>query len=36
LPDRRASGELTAAYDRLPLGTYVRVIEKVSGRAVIV
>jgi rare lipoprotein A len=36
LPDRRAPGEFTAAYDRLPLGTYVRVIEKVSGRAVIV
>ena len=35
-PARRAPGELTAAYDRLPLGTYVRVTSKATGSAVVV
>src|SRR5688572_26226697 len=36
LPERRAPGEFTAAYDRLPLGTYARVTAKSGGRSVVV
>jgi rare lipoprotein A len=34
--ERRAPGELTGAYDRLPLGAYVRVTNKANGSAVVV
>jgi rare lipoprotein A len=36
LPERRAPGEFTAAYDRFPIGTYVRVTNKTNGRKVVV
>jgi rare lipoprotein A len=37
LPERRAApGEMTAAHDTLPIGTYVRVTDQKNGRSVIV
>jgi len=36
LPERRAPGEYTAAFDSLPLGTYVRVTNDRTGEAVTV
>ena len=36
LPERRAPGELTAAHDRLALGSYARVTNKLNQRSVVV
>lgn len=36
LAKRRAPHEFTAAHDRLPLGSYVRVTDEENGRSVIV
>lgn len=36
LAKRRAPGEFTAAHDRLPIGSYVRVTDEANGRSVVV
>jgi len=36
LAKRRAPDEFTAAHDRLPIGSYVRVTDEENGRSVIV
>ena len=36
LPERRAEGAWTAAHDTLPIGSYVRVTDKKTGRDVVV